>query len=185
MNSTPFLTTLNQYLTIFPQEQPTVARVADLVQTHPDAFERTCTVGHITGSAWIVSADLRRCLLTHHRKLERWLQLGGHVDGEQQVHLAALREAQEESGMADFTFVELGGQVLPFDIDIHPIPARPKEPAHAHYDLRYLLIAAANQPLQISAESKDLRWFTWAEIEQMTTEESIRRMVGKAKQLLF
>lgn len=182
---TLFLTLLDQYLTLFPAEQSTIARVRDLVQTHPDAFERSCAVGHITGSAWIVTADRQRCLLTHHRKLDRWLQLGGHVDGERQVHLAALREAQEESGMMEFSFVELGGQVLPFDIDIHGIPATATEPGHEHYDLRYLLIAAENQPLQISTESKDLRWFTWSKIEQVQPDDSMRRMARKAKQLLF
>ena len=86
-------------------------------------------------------------MLTHHRKLDRWLQLGGHVDGEQAVHVAALREAQEESGLQHFSFVKIAGRLLPFDIDIHPIPATPAEPAHHHYDLRYLLLAGPDQTL--------------------------------------
>ena len=176
-----FLATLDKYAEIYPEETETVDRVRHLVQTYPDAFYRTCRIGHITGSAWIVSADRQRYLLTHHRKLDRWLQLGGHADGEQAMQRVALREAQEESGMADFKFVEIKGQVLPFDIDIHPIPARGAEPAHAHYDLRYLLIAGPGQTLALSDESKDLRWFTATGVLKVAGEESIFRMLRKAK----
>lgn len=178
------LSILNQYLQCYPNEQPTIARVRTLVQTHPDAFYRTCQIGHITGSAWIVSADKQRCLLTHHRKLDRWLQLGGHADGEQAVEQVALREAREESGMTHFSFVKITGRIIPFDIDIHPIPATPKESAHEHYDLRYLLIAKAGQTLKISRESKDLRWFTWDAVLQVANEASIQRMVRKASEYL-
>ena len=180
----PLLPLLSTYLTHYPAEAQTVAKVRDLVETHPDAFYRTCAVGHITGSAWIVSVDRQHCLLTHHRKLDRWLQVGGHVDGEQEVHLAALREAREESGLTTFTIVEPGGQLIPFDIDIHPIPAKGQEPHHQHYDLRYLLIAEPDQPLKISSESNDLRWFGWEEVQIVTQEAGIRRMVQKARLLL-
>ena len=91
-----FYSTLKRYLTLYPDEHPTVSRVRDLVQTYPDAFHRTCAIGHITGSAWIVSTAGDRCLLTHHRKLDRWLQLGGHADGEVAVQWAALREAHSK-----------------------------------------------------------------------------------------
>ncbi|MEM7345809.1 MAG: NUDIX hydrolase [Chloroflexota bacterium] len=184
MNPSPLLSTLEAYLSLYPDEANTVNRVRDLIQAYPNAFERSCQIGHITGSAWIVSADRQRCLLTHHRKLNRWLQLGGHVDGEQQVDRAALREAQEESGLTDFTFVEIANQVIPFDIDIHPIPATLREPAHEHFDLRYLLIANDKKPLKISQESKDLRWFRWEEINNVADEVSIHRMIGKAKHYL-
>jgi 8-oxo-dGTP pyrophosphatase MutT (NUDIX family) len=185
-----FPSILSHYLILYPAEAHTVTRVRDLVQAYPDAFYRTCQVGHITGSAWIVSADKEQCLLTYHRKLDRWLQLGGHVDGEQEVHWAALREAQEESGMSNFSFVDLAGTddeislpltPTPFDIDIHPIPATPTEPAHEHYDLRYLLIAAPHQPLKISPESRALRWFSWAEVWELADEEGLRRMIRKAQ----
>jgi 8-oxo-dGTP pyrophosphatase MutT (NUDIX family) len=180
----PFLHTLTHYTKLYPAEATVVARVRALVQRHADAFYRTCRPGHITGSAWIVSADKQRCLLTHHAKLGRWLQLGGHADGERAVHRVALREAQEESGLVDFSFVQIEGQLLPFDIDIHPIPASRVEAAHDHYDLRYLLIAGPDQPLRISPESKDLAWFSWAEVEQLSDEAGLRRMIGKAARYL-
>lgn len=175
---------LEKYIILYPEEAETVNRVRHLLETQPDAFHRTCRIGHITGSAWIVSANRQRYLLTHHRQLDRWLQLGGHADGEQAVGQVALREAQEESGMTDFTIIKIKGQEMPFDIDIHPIPARGAEPAHDHYDLRYLLIAGPGQPLRISHESKDLGWFTAEEVLRMTDEVGIRRMLRKAEKLL-
>ncbi len=184
MHELSFMMILDHYLDRYPKEAETVERVRALVEHYEDAFYRTCHVGHITGSAWIVSADHRQCLLTHHRKLDRWLQLGGHADGEEAVQNVALREAQEESGMHNFTVVPIEGRIMPFDIDIHPIPATAKEPAHAHYDLRYLLVAEPNQTLQISAESKDLRWFEWETVLEVANEESIRRMMTKAHPIL-
>ena len=93
-------------------EADIVARFRGFLSEHDDCLLRSCVPGHITASAWILAADGEAGLLTHHRKLERWLQLGGHVDGESRVELAALREAQEESGMRDFTFVRWSGDEL-------------------------------------------------------------------------
>src|SRR5688500_11500317 len=106
---------LARYRAVFPQEGGVVDRVCALVEGHADCFQRTCRPGHITGAAWILSADRRRSLLTHHRKLDRWLQLGGHADGQWQVEEVALREAREESGMVAFDFVPIDGQLIPFD----------------------------------------------------------------------
>ena len=89
-----------------------------------DCFDRTCRPGHITAAAWILSADRRRSLLTHHRKLDRWLQLGGHADGQWHVEEVALREAREESGLTRFDIVPIDGVLMPFDVDVHEIPAR-------------------------------------------------------------
>src|SRR5688500_4865436 len=105
MHRRPLLDMLARYARVFPAEAAVVERMVDLVESHCNCFDRACRPGHITGAAWIVSADRRRCLLTHHRKLDRWLQLGGHADGQCQVDEVALREAREESGMTAFDFV--------------------------------------------------------------------------------
>jgi 8-oxo-dGTP pyrophosphatase MutT (NUDIX family) len=139
--------------------------------------------GHITASAWILDADGERALLTHHRKLGRWLQLGGHVDGEPRVERAALREAVEESGMARFEFAHWAGALTPLDLDVHAIPARGSEPEHLHWDVRFWLRAAPGQALAISEESTDLRWFTPAELTAATAEESVVRMLRKVAHL--
>ena len=172
---------LRRYARHFPAEHELVARFQAFVAAHPDCLLRSCVPGHITASAWIVSADGGSALLTHHRKLGRWLQLGGHVDGEPRIERAALREAQEESGMAEFTFVpSAGGSLVPLDLDVHPIPARKQEPEHLHWDVRFLLRAAPGQPLVVSAESNDVRWWPLAELGTATREESVLRLAHKA-----
>lgn len=152
----------------------------------PDCFHRSWLSGHITGSAFIVSLDLKSTLLTHHRKLDAWLQLGGHSDGNPKTWEVALREAQEESGLRDFRwdpalFLDLGEEKipLPFDVDTHRIPARGHEPEHIHYDIRYLLFADCQKELIVSSESHSLAWVPLREIGRYTQERSILRMVEK------
>ena len=152
--------------------------------------------GHITGSAWILSPDRSKYLLTRHRIFDRWLQLGGHADGCSQPHLVALREAEEESGLRGFGLFRNPEGLIPLDVDIHAIAARPGiatrpaiaarpgVPAHEHYDLRYLLAAATEQPLEISDESHDLRWFARDELLDTVREESVLRMLHKGDAVL-
>jgi 8-oxo-dGTP pyrophosphatase MutT (NUDIX family) len=190
MHRRPLLDMLARYREMFPAEAEVVDRMVALVEEHADCFERTCRPGHVTGAAWILSSDRRRCLLTHHRKLDRWLQLGGHADGQWQVDEVALREAREESGLADFEFLPVDGALMPFDLDVHQIPARYDasgrqiEDAHEHHDVRFLLVARGNEQPRCSDESHEVAWFTPAEIEQLTTEESVLRMLRKALALL-
>ena len=118
--------TLDTAFTDYAQRWPDEAAAPlfrTFLATHGDAFERTLAIGHFTGSAWLVSGDGARVLLTHHRKLGRWLQLGGHADGDTDLRRVALREAEEESGLHGLA-VESGI----FDLDRHRIPARGDEP---------------------------------------------------------
>ena len=155
----------------------------ELVAAHDDCLLRSCRPGHITASAWIVSADSQRFLLTHHRKLARWLQLGGHADGNPDLLDVALCEAREESGMQRFEVAGKGGRAIAIDVDVHTIPARPGEPEHEHHDIRFLLRAAAGQELRISRESLDLRWFDASEIEaRCGAEESLLRLARRCQQ---
>lgn len=176
----PLLDLLARHARRFPEDAATAARIRALVETHADCFERTCVPGHITASAWIVSADRERCLLTHHRKLGRWLQLGGHADGETDVARVALAEAREESGMAEF---ELFPE--PFDVDVHVIPARGAEPEHEHHDVRFLLVAAPGQEIRVGDESHDVRWFGWDELEDVVVDDAgILRLARRARRAL-
>ncbi len=179
------LNALDHYLARYPEEGRTVARIRALVETRPDCFERTCMPGHITGSAWILSPDRSKYLMTRHRIFDRWLQLGGHSDGCSQPHLVALREAWEESGLEGFGLFREPCGYVPLDVDIHAIAARSGVPAHDHYDLRYLLIAPAEQPLKISDESHDLRWFDRHALTEMIHEESVLRMQRKGDAVLW
>lgn len=186
MHRQPLLKMLDRYLSAYADEAEVVAQIAQLVTTSPTCFERTCRPGHITGSAWVLSHDHTQCLLLHHRKLNRWLQPGGHADGDNDVAAVALREAQEESGLKQLELQQTDGQLVPLDLDVHVIPARYAadgqlvEDAHEHHDVRFLLIAAAGQSLSLSDESHDLRWFSRQEVLNLTDEESVLRMMRKA-----
>lgn len=180
MHRQPLLNALNIYRAAHPDEVKTVDRIETLITTHEDCLLRTCIPGHITASVWIVDSSHQRFLLTHHRKLQRWLQLGGHVDGEPHVDRAALREAQEESGINDFKFAavnEHGPRII--DIDVHRIPAHGTEPEHNHHDVRFALIAQHDE-LRISSESVDLRWFERHELHGISDDESILRLARKS-----
>lgn len=181
MHRQPLLDLLARYRAWFPAESAMVDRITDLVRGRPDCLLRTCQPGHITASAFILDASGARFLLTHHRKLGRWLQLGGHVDGEGHVLQAALREAREESGMSAFEVLPVRGiPGLPLDVDVHTIPARGSEPAHEHHDIRFLLRASAGQDLVRSDESHALAWFPLADHERILTEASVLRLARKA-----
>ena len=176
MHRTPLLNKLREYQPYDRHERDMYETLLRFVETESACFERGLPIGHITGSAWIIDHERGQALLTHHFKLERWLQLGGHADGDADILRVALREAREESGLNDINPVS---EAI-FDVDVHPIPARDAEPRHLHYDVRFLLEADADAPLVISSESKDLAWVRLADIPQLTTERSIARMVAKS-----
>lgn len=158
--------------------EPEIRVAADtlrFVRGQADCLLRTCVPGHLTGSAWIVSPARDRVLLTHHRKLDKWLQLGGHADGDPDLAAVALREAREESGLTGLRLVS----PLIFDLDVHVIPARRADPAHRHYDLRFLIEADPAEPLAISEESKDLAWVALDRVTALNPEESMARMVRR------
>jgi 8-oxo-dGTP pyrophosphatase MutT (NUDIX family) len=141
-------------------------------QAHGDCCERTLTLGHFTGSAWLVSADGHRALLMHHRKLDRWLQPGGHADGEGDLAAVALREAEEETGLRG---LRVDPQI--FDLDRHRIPARGNEPEHWHYDVRFVVHAGDDEAFVLMPEAKALAWRTMEDIAaDASVDESVRRM---------
>jgi 8-oxo-dGTP pyrophosphatase MutT (NUDIX family) len=158
-----------------PHEANCRQRMVELLDSCPNCFQRDAFPAHFTGSAFVVSADGARGLLHHHRKLDRWLQFGGHCDGEEDVLSVAQREAYEESGIDGLVVAS----ERPFDLDIHEIPALGNEPEHLHYDVRYVLIAPWNAEIRTSAESKELRWFTAKEMKEWLLEPGLRRLIEK------
>jgi 8-oxo-dGTP pyrophosphatase MutT (NUDIX family) len=153
-----------------------------LVETEPACFSRrTFAPGHITGSAFVVCPATGLVLLHHHRRLDTWLQMGGHDDGERDARATALREAREESGLNDLTF--LSDEIL--DLDIHAIPAGKGEPPHLHHDVRYAVSTHAPEAIQRdAAESIDLRWFTLGEAAEKMNELGSRRALTRIAALL-
>lgn len=171
----PLLQLLANYCQQHPGESSVVDELASFVEANTDCFERTLLCGHVTGSAWLVSDDGSKVLLTHHKKLNRWLQLGGHADGSADILQVALREAKEESGLADIELARAGI----FDIDIHAIPARKNEPEHLHYDVRFALQAKGSQQFLLSDESNQLAWVPVRRLAELVADESMLRMAEK------
>lgn len=140
-----------------------------------DCFLRTHSERHFTASALVWDQQAKKVLLMHHRKLNRWLQPGGHADGETDLLAVAQREVWEETGLENLDAV----YPLPFDLDVHWIPARKEDPAHRHYDVRYLLLAKHTIPLTPNSESKALTWFDLGEARALADGPSILRMLDK------
>jgi 8-oxo-dGTP pyrophosphatase MutT (NUDIX family) len=163
------------YRRSWPKESALVDVFLALLDAEGDPFVRERIAGHFTASAWLVGRDGSRVLLTHHRKLGRWLQLGGHADGDRDLARAALREATEESGLA-------GLSVEPqlFDLDRHWIPEHAGEAAHWHYDVRYVVRAGGDEVFVVGNESHDLAWRDIATlVDDEEADPSLRRMALK------
>ncbi|MHB1991235.1 NUDIX hydrolase [Metallibacterium scheffleri] len=169
------LASLMAYRADDAEQRALQTRFAVFARSHPDCCLRSHPPGHFTGSAWLVSKDGARVLLTHHRKLGRWLQLGGHADGDADLARVALREAEEESGLSG---LHVEGGI--FDLDCHAIPARGTDPEHLHWDVRYVVRAGADERYAVSAESLDLAWRPIAAIAaDEAADASLRRMACK------
>ena len=174
----PLLRLLDDYFSRHPGEAEVVDRYCAFVKAEARCFERTLVIGHVTGSAWVVDPAGELILLTHHRKLGLWLQLGGHADGDADVLAVARREAEEESGLSvDPLALEI------FDIDIHTIPERVKssgavEPEHEHYDVRFVF-RASSVDFRVSEESLDLAWVQPDRFGDYSVDASVARMAEK------
>ena len=177
MHRAPVLNLLRAHLSrdLVAHEAEMTRLTIAFVETHEDCFLRSQLSGHLTGSAWIVDTTRERTLLTHHRKLDKWLQLGGHADGDPDLRAVALREAQEEGGIQKLCPVN----TALFDVDRHWIPERKTEPGHWHYDLRFMIEADPGEPLVVTNESKDLAWVAVSDVTKLNAEESMARMVRK------
>ena len=177
LNRDSLIAMLNRHSTDAEEERAFIPRFLHLLD-HPHAFLRTHLPGHITGSAWIVDASKEFVLLTHHAKLNKWLQPGGHADGDENVLNVAQREAREETGLVELLLVK--NEI--FDIDIHTIPLRKDFPEHLHYDIRFIFQAPTNKPLLLTDESHALAWVRVNDLPKLTQNNlSMLRMAQKAK----
>lgn len=180
MDRRSILDLLNCYTTSFPEEKNFVPRFISLINNFPGCFSRDLLSGHITGSAWVISFDKRKVVLLHHKKLNRWLQPGGHADGEENLRLVAGKELEEETGLKNFRW--LNNNI--FDLDIHIIPARSDVRAHFHFDVRFIAEADPADLLINNKESNAVQWLNLDEAgEKSNFEPSIERMIVKTRML--
>lgn len=141
---------------------------------HQDGVWKACRDGHLTASALVIAPDRGRVLLTLHRKLRMWLQMGGHCEPQDAtLAAAALREATEESGVAGLTLLPTG----PVRLDRHHTPCA------WHLDVQYAALAPAGAEPVVSEESLDVRWFDYAEVAAVA-DDSVVRLVERTRALL-
>jgi 8-oxo-dGTP pyrophosphatase MutT (NUDIX family) len=147
----------------------------EFVKKYPDCFERTLQIGHVTASGLVLSPDGNSVLLMHHQKLGRWLQPGGHCDGDPDTEAVARKEIWEETGIQQLGLLQKGI----FDVDIHLIPERKGLPAHNHYDIRFAFKAAEGQSIIVNDESLDVQWIPLGKVQELNDSESVVRMIRK------
>lgn len=169
---------LEKYQPTDQAEKADKAKMLDFLKINENCFERTLTTGHFTGSCWLENYDGTKFLLTLHKKIGLWLQLGGHADGDSDIVRVALKEAHEESGLKH---IELVSPDI-FDVSVHLVGEYKGIPAHYHYDVRFLLRAAdSREEITISEESTDLRWFGEPPIPRDFHGSELWRMFDKWK----
>ena len=182
MNRQQLIKDLNQYSTEFEEEEKFIPVFNDLLTNYKNCFSRSLAYGHVTGSGWVINSDYSKSLLVHHKKLNKWLQPGGHADGNEDVRQVAMNEVTEETGLSSFISITESF----FDVDIHLIPKHNLIPAHYHFDFRFLFVADEKDNILVSAESNDVKWFKLDEIERMkNANPSLSRMILKTRSKTF
>jgi len=181
MNRAELLYKLDNYQTSFSEEMNFIPRFKSLLSNFENCYERSLISGHMTGSAWVIDKSKKTVLLVHHKKLGKWLQPGGHADGEENIVNVAIKEATEETGLSS---LQLNSENI-FDIDIHLIPRYKSVPSHYHHDIRFLFIADSKEQFTVSSESNELAWIELNDIHKFVgNNKSIHRMVLKSN-LIF
>jgi 8-oxo-dGTP pyrophosphatase MutT (NUDIX family) len=175
MKRTAILDLLANHKPTDEAEKEMLERMTGFIGEHVDCFDRSLLEGHVTASAWIVNSGRTHVLLIHHVKLDKWLQPGGHCDGDEDVLRVAVKEVLEETGLT----VDPVDTAI-FDVDNHLIPQKRDIPAHIHYDIRFLVTAEKGaDSLPGNSEVNSIRWVRLEDVVQYNDTESILRMVRK------
>ena len=182
---TSLIEALRDHMSFNQHEDDMVEQTIDFIRSTPSCFERSNLAGHMVAGALVLNAAHTHVALMFHTKLQRWLQPGGHADGEVNLFYVAQKEVWEETGLATST-TPLGTKI--FDVDAHLIQARGEGekyvPGHWHYEVRYLLEALNEADLQANAESQGLEWVAVKDVANYTTEESVLRMVKRLSHIV-
>lgn len=179
MHREKLLQLLVNYSTPFLEESAMLERTRSFVISHESCFDRALAIGHVTGSSWVINPARTHALMLLHRKLNVWLQPGGHADGDADICNIAMKETSEESGIELNQIKLLSTDV--FDIDIHTIYANQYESRHIHYDIRFLLEIDDTLPVPGNSESHQIAWIPLPEILRFNNYRSIYRMIRKTR----
>lgn len=176
--------TFSHHTPLDEKEKSDVNDLLEFISRYPNPFDRTISEGHITGSGVVISWNGDKVLLLHHKKLKRWQQPGGHAEvGEETGETVALREAKEETGIEGLLPHPVFEGML--HLDKHRIPEFGKEPAHFHYDLRYILVAPPGVHIKRQIEeTNDLRWFSFDELESLNLDSTLLQLLNKVQDLV-
>lgn len=176
----PVIDLLENFKPASDEERIFQQQILQFVRANPDnCLLRSNLIAHVTASAWVIDRELRnRALLVHHVKLGRWLQPGGHADGDSDLLQVALKEVEEETGV---TISDRPQDI--FDLDVHLIPFHKDVPPHLHLDVRFLFMADSSFPLTVSAESHAVRWIEFSEIPMLGVDQSVLRLLRKSENL--
>ncbi len=182
MSTSSLIISLEQYKIDNLDKTDIIDRFLDFLGIYSQsAFINDNWEWHITASMLITNPEHSKVLLMFHKKLQKWLQFGGHSDGDSNTLATAIREFHEESGI-DIEPDLIGGI---FDVDIHDIPADQKwRPVHLHYDILYLACIVEDTPFVMQVDEVDaIRWFDIEWISEYVWEKRMLGMIEKIKTL--
>jgi 8-oxo-dGTP pyrophosphatase MutT (NUDIX family) len=151
-------------------------QILQFLTGHPDALHRSCATGHLTGSAAVIDPSTRQVLFLFHAKVQRWLQPGGHADGDANLARVALREATEETGIPGLRVATPA-----VDLDVHTFhDARGRDPDHLHLDVRHLVVAPPGATAATNHESEGARWVPVDALDDIDIDPGTHRLVRSA-----
>lgn len=181
MHRLPLLEALESYRSPFMDEAAMVERTRRFVRAHENCFDRALEHGHVTGSSWVLNPAHDRVLMLHHRKLDLWLQPGGHADTDPDMLNVVLKETSEETGL-DPAHIRLVSEDI-FDVDIHVVYPNAHDPRHEHFDIRFLVEIDDRIPIPGNDESHDIGWVPLERVLSFNNARSLYRLVQKTRWL--
>lgn len=181
MHRQQLLQSLENYKTPHMEEAAMVERTRRFIVRHPNCFDRSLMPGHVSGSAWVVNPARTHVLMMHHRKLDLWLQPGGHADGDPDITQVVLKETAEETGV-ELRHLNLVSDAI-FDVDVHTVHASVHDPRHEHFDIRFLVEIDDHLPIPGNDESHDIGWIPLDQVMRFNNARSIYRLIHKTRRL--
>ncbi len=181
MHRKQLLHLLENYKTSYMEEAAMAEQSRRFILQHENCFDRNLMPGHVSGSAWVVNAARTHVVMMHHRKLNMWLQPGGHADNDSDIEQVVLKETAEETGV-DLAQVKLLSNEI-FDVDVHTVHASQHDPRHKHFDIRFLVEIDDTIALPGNDESHQIGWIPLELVPRFNNARSIYRLVQKTRRL--